>query len=449
MHLIIRRAPGIQSAARVVAAGVVVGGLALVVASCGSSEAAACGGVEHAGTGAPDLVLVSSLPLRGPSSAVSLQINDAIRAQLKTRRFEAGRHTIGFQACDDSTAATGGSDPGRCAENASAYADGDNDRVIGVIGPLDSQCAAILIPALNQAPNGAIPIVSPTNTYPCLTRGGAGCDISEPGKYYPSGRRNYVRVAANDIVQGAAIAQFARGKGVRRVYVLHDREAYGVGMAASFRAAARSLGIEVVGFEGWNPKAATYVPLFERVRSKRADAVFLGGLIEQNGGRVIDDKVRVLGPNDGDVRLLASDGFAKRRTIDDGGSSAKGMYVASADVSASALPAAAKAFADDLAADYLGGRPLDMRAIHGAQAAVIVLDAIAKSDGTRGEVLARIFETRVIDGLLGTFAFDPNGDPTAGTGPIVEFTILRVARGFEVDEVIDPAAATVRAAQRG
>lgn len=55
----------------------------------------------------------------------------------------------------------------------------------------------------------------------------------------------------------------------------------------------------------------------------------------------------------------------------------------------------------------------------------------------------------MIDGLLGTFAFDPNGDPTAGTGPIVEFTILRVARGFEVDEVIDPAAATVRAAQRG
>ncbi len=118
VHLIIRRAPGIQSAARVVAAGVVVGGLALVVAGCGSSEAAACGGVEYAGTGAPDLVLVSSLPLRGPSSAVSLQINDAIRAQLKTRRFEAGRHTIGFQACDDSTAAAGGSDPGRCAENA-------------------------------------------------------------------------------------------------------------------------------------------------------------------------------------------------------------------------------------------------------------------------------------------------------------------------------------------
>ena len=157
----------------------------------------------------------------------------------------------------------------------------------------------------------------------------------------------------------------------------------------------------------------------------------------------------MLGPNDGDVRLIASDGFAKRQTIDDGGSAAKGMYVASADVSASALPAAAKAFADDLAADYLGGRPLDMRAIHGAQAAVIMLDAIAKSDGTRGDVLARIFETRVTDGLLGTFAFDPNGDPTAATGPIVEFTILRVARGFEVEQVIDPAAATVRAAQRG
>ena len=115
---VIRRVRGIRSGARVVAAGVVGCGLALVAAGCGTSEAAACARVEYPGTGAPDLVLVSSLPLRGPFRAESAQINDAIRAQLKTRRFKAGDHTIGFQACDDSTAAAGGSDPGQCAENA-------------------------------------------------------------------------------------------------------------------------------------------------------------------------------------------------------------------------------------------------------------------------------------------------------------------------------------------
>ena len=104
---------------------------------------------------------------------------------------------------------------------------------------------------------------------------------------------------------------------------------------------------------------------------------------------------------------------------------------------------------DEVAADRLGGRPLDPRAIHGAQAAMIMLDAIAKSDGTRGEVLDGIFETKVTNGLLGTFAFDPNGDPTDATGPIVAFTILGVTRGFKVERVIDPAASTVRAAQRG
>lgn len=432
---------------RMLPAGVVVCGLALVVAGCGKSVAAACARVEYPGAGAPALVLVSNLPLRGASRTTSLQINDAIRAQLKTRRFKAGDHTIGFQACDDSTADAGRSDSGRCAENASTYA--DDDKVIGVIGPLDSRCAAILIPALNLAPDGGIPIVSPTNTYPCLTRGGAGCDISEPDKYYPSGRRNYFRVVANDVFQGAAAAEFARDSGVRRVYVLHDSEAYGVGIATSFRAAAKSLGIEIVGFEGWSPGASSYASLFEKVRSRRADGVFLGGLIEQNGARVIDDKVRVLGSNNGDVRLLASDGFAKQQTIDETGSAADGIYVAAAGVSASGLPAAARAFAEDFAADYLGGRPLDPRAIYGAQAAAVMLDAIAKSDGTRGDVMAKLVETRVTDGLLGTFAFDPNGDPTDATGPIVRFTIFRVAGGFKIETAIDPGASTVRAAERG
>ena len=84
---------------------------------------------------------------------------------------------------------------------------------------------------LNQAPGGALGMVSPANTYVCLTEGGPGCDVSEPDKYYPTGTRNYVRVVANDIYQGAAVAEFAESQGVKNVFILNDKEAYGLGVA--------------------------------------------------------------------------------------------------------------------------------------------------------------------------------------------------------------------------
>jgi branched-chain amino acid transport system substrate-binding protein len=256
-------------------------------------------------------------------------------------------------------------------------------------------------------------------------------------------------VSANDVFQGAADAEFARDKGVRRVYVLHDNEAYGVGVATNFRNAARGLGTRVVGFEPWQPGASSYAALFEKVRSSRADAVFLAGLIGQNGGRVIEDKVAVLGPNNGDVMLLASDGFMTQQTIADAGIAADGMYVSAAGIPLRELSDAAQRFAVELAADSPGGRPLDPMAIYGAQAAQVMFDAIAKSDGTRRDVTAKLFESTVTDGLLGTFRFDANGDPAGATGAVIGFTIFKIAHGLQIETTIDPEGSTVSAAAHG
>jgi hypothetical protein len=42
-----------------------------------------------------------------------------------------------------------------------------------------------------------------------------------------------------------------------------------------------------------------------------------------------------------------------------------------------------------------------------------MLDAIARSDGTRASVTKELLRTRVRDGLIGSFRFDRNGDTTA------------------------------------
>ena len=177
--------------------------------------------------------------------------------------------------------------------------------------------------------------------------------------------------------------------------------------------------------------------------SAGADAVFLGGLAGPSVGRLIEDKVAVLGPNDGGVKLLAPDGFEREKTIAAAGTAANGMYLAAVGVTAGELPAAARKLAA-----RLGGDALDARAIYGGQAAAVMLDAIARSDGTRDDVTAKLFETHVTNGLLGTFRFDANGDPAAATGPIVGFTILEAAPQLEVAATIYPRSSTVRAASR-
>src|SRR5687768_5342642 len=293
--------------------------LALVAAGCGGDDdeagdgatteasggsggniealpSSSCTAVEYEGEGEADVLLASDFPLQGSSRTQTIQIVEAIRYLLEQSNFKAGDHNVAFQSCDDATAQAGKWDSGKCSTNAQAYA--SNEAVVGVIGTFNSGCAQIVIPVLNQAPGGGVVMISPANTLVCITEGGPGCDDTEPDKYYPSGTRNYARVAPHDAYQGAAVAEFAQEQGIQNVYILNDRESYGLGVATNFRNAAESLGIEIAGFEAWDPRASSYEALFNKVKASGADAVFLGGLIDENGAQVIKDKVAVLGPND-------------------------------------------------------------------------------------------------------------------------------------------------------
>ena len=146
-----------------------------------------CTAVEYEGEGDPDVLIASDFPLQGSSRTQTIQIVEAIRYLLEQSNFKAGDHNVAFQSCDDSTAQAGKWDSGKCSTNAQAYA--GNEDVVGVIGTFNSGCAAIEIPVLNQAPGGGVAMMSPANTYVCLTEGGPGCDGTEPDKYYPSGSR--------------------------------------------------------------------------------------------------------------------------------------------------------------------------------------------------------------------------------------------------------------------
>jgi branched-chain amino acid transport system substrate-binding protein len=407
---------------------------------------ASCTDVEYEGEGEPNLLIASDLPLQGSSRTQTLQMVEAIRLVLTQANWQAGEFRVGYQSCDDSTAQAGKWDPGKCSQNANAYA--QNESMVGLIGTFNSGCAAVIIPVLNRAPGGGVAMISPANTYVCLTEGGPGCADDEPTKYYPAGTRNYVRVVAHDAYQGAALAEFMQEQGTTSLYILNDREAYGLGVATNVRNAAEHLGIEVAGFEAWDPRASNYEALMRKVGQSGADGLFLGGLIDENGAQVIKDKVKVLGPNTGEVKLYMPDGFTTQQTIDESGvENTRGAFFSVAGVPVEEFESEqAQQFIQEFEGQ-LGGEPVDPYAVYGAQAAQILVEAIGRSDGSRGSIIEEVFATEVSGGYLGDFSFNENGDPTLASGEVLGFTVYRGEEELEPETVFAPKEENVDAAR--
>jgi ABC-type branched-subunit amino acid transport system substrate-binding protein len=122
------------------------------------------------------------------------------------------------------------------------------------------------------------------------------------------------------------------------------------------------------------------------------------------------------------------------------------MFMSVAGVPIDEFKGAGKEFADAFQAEKLKGRAIDPYAIYGAQAARILLDAIAASDGSRADVIAKMFETQVTDGLLGTFTFNENGDPEDASGAVVGFTMYVATDKLTTEDNFSPKAETVTAA---
>jgi branched-chain amino acid transport system substrate-binding protein len=406
---------------------------------------ASCTDIEFEGEGEPDVLIASDLPLQGSSRTQTLQIVGAIKQVLTSHGWKAGDVNVGFQSCDDSTAQAGKWDPGKCSQNANAYA--ENQSMLGLIGTFNSGCAAIIIPVLNQAPGGGLAMISPANTYVCLTEGGPGCADDEPDKYYPAGTRNYARVVAHDAFQGAALAEFMQEQGTTKLYILNDKEAYGLGVATNVQNAAQHVGIEVVGFDAWDPKASNYEALMNKVKASGADGLFLGGLIDENGAQVIKDKVKVLGPNAGAVKLYMPDGFTTQQTIDEAGvENTQDAFFSVAGVPTDEFTGAAADFIAEFE-PTLGGEPVDPYAVYGAQAAEIMINSIANSDYTRAGVVEQLFTTQVSGGFLGDFEINENGDPALASGAVVGFTIYRGEEELVPETVLSPQEEVVDAAR--
>ena len=399
---------------------IVLGVVATLLAGCG-------GGGDQGGGGGQTVTIVSDLPRQGSNRAQTTTMVNAIEMAIEERGGKAGNVNIDYEGYDDATAQAGQWDEAKCAENAQTVA--QDEDVVGWIGPFNSGCASVQIPILNEA---GLAMISPANTYIGLTKPGGEPD--EPEKYYQTGERNYARVIVADDEQGQAGALLMEDEGVESVFILDDKETYGKGLADQVEKSAKELGIQIVGREGIDGSAANYRSLMNKIADVDPDAIYFGGIIENNAGQLLKDKVGAGMSNDG-VLFIGPDGIFVDTLLSQAGEAAEGAYITFGGLPQSELSAKGQQFVQDYESEY--DDTVQPYTAYAYEAANVMLDAIeqASKEGevTRESVLEQVFATEDYEGVLGRWSFDDDGDTS-----LTELSVQQVQNGqFEYQRTID------------
>jgi len=375
--------------------------MAFGVAACGDDDDGGGGG----GTASGDtLTIYSSLPLQGDSRPQSEDVVRGMELALEKAGGKAGNFTIKYTSLDDAVAATGKWEPGKVSENA-RKAVGD-DKTIAYLGEFNSGASAISIPLINEA---GILQVSPANTYVGLTRS-EGAEKGEPQKYQPSGTKTFGRVVPADHIQAAAQVSYMKDEGVTKLYILNDKEVYGKGVADQVAKIAGEQGIEVLGNDGIDTKAANFRSLASKIQSAGADGFFFGGITQNKGVQVFKD-VNAANP---DIKMFGPDGVAESPFTEKLGAKVEAnVFITNPTLDPKEYPPAAQDFFSEFKAKY--GKDPEPYAIYGYEAMSIALEAI-KNAGENGNdrqaVVDEFFKIKGRESVLGTYDIDENGDTT-------------------------------------
>lgn len=364
----------------------------------------ACNDLTGAGGAANTVKIVSSLPMTGSALGQNQSIVNGIKQALGETNSAVcdGQLKIDYEIYDDATAAAGKWEPAQVTANANKAV--NDPKVVGVIGHFNSGAAKLSIPILNAA---NLVMVSPANTYPGLTKPGLG-EGKEPDVYYPNGKRNYARVVPTDDIQGVVGASWAKSLGAKKVYILDDQELYGKGLADIFEASAKKEGLQVLGHEGIDPKASDYKALMTKIKALDPDLIYFGGTTQTNAGQLIKD-MRNVGMTAETVKFMGPDGTYEQALIDAAGKDAEGVLATFGGIPPAKLTGTGQQWYESYKTQF-NAEP-EAYAAYGYESAKVLIGAInqvCKND--RDAIRAAVLNTKNLNGVLGQWSFDANGD---------------------------------------
>lgn len=268
--------------------------------------------------------------------------------------------------------------------------------VSGVVGHLNS---GISIPASKEVYSPAnVAMITPASTNPELTE---------------RGLKNVFRTIGRDDQQGKDAADFAQSAGYKKIVVLHNKNAYGQGLAEVFRRHFEKAGGRVLLFDGIASGDKDFTPVLTRTKSMTPDLVFFGG--EYQDGGLLVRQARRIGLK---ATFMGGDGLFDRTFVTLAGArAAEGTLVT--------FPPYGSESKFEQAYQKKYGRAPGSYSGYSYDAARVLIEAIQRvGKPDRVAIMAQLSKTKNFKGVTGLITFNSKGDQ-----PSFKFGVWRVQGG--------------------
>ncbi|MFD8000742.1 branched-chain amino acid ABC transporter substrate-binding protein [Streptomyces mirabilis] len=383
------------------------------VLTTGALTLTACGSRDNSGdkssSSKTEIIIGVDAPLTGQNSATGLGIQGGVQIAVDdaNKNNTVPGVTFKVQALDDKAIPASGQ------QNATALV--NNEKVLGVVGPLNSGVATQMQQVFATA---NLVEISPSNTAPELTQG----KNWQTSKSRPF--KTYFRTATTDALQGGFAAEYASSTLKKKnVFVVDDKQTYGAGLAKLFKAGFTKNGGKVAGEDHVNTGDTDFSALVTKIKNSKADLVYYGGQYDES-----EKLTKQLKDGGVKVPLFGGDGMFSDTYIQTAGKTSEGDLATSVGQPVDSLPSAAdfikKYKASGLKGDYgtYGGYSYD--------AATAIIKAIANvvkdgkiPDGARAKIVDEVQKTK-FEGIAGPVSFDEFGDTTNK-----QLTVYQVVNG--------------------
>jgi branched-chain amino acid transport system substrate-binding protein len=216
-----------------------------------------------------------------------------------------GGYHLNTLVLDDGTATAGQYDPAQAATNARKLV--ADKTVVACVGPQSSTPGKAMSPIFSQ---GDLATLTPSSTNPDIT------DPKFAAQYRPKGPAIYFRLVTTDAYQGPNLANYMVDTlKLKSMYGLDDSGAYGIGIALAFEDQAKKRGMQVLGHDKLDPRAADYTAILTKIKSLNPDLLYYGGdtqagvKVAKQGYEIIPKVVKAGGDGIYGPSMLTGAGF--------------------------------------------------------------------------------------------------------------------------------------------
>ena len=384
--------------------------LALTAAGClgddGDDEPRAPEGV---------LTVYASMPARGLSADEAAAVEAGARLAFRRARGKAGPHTVRLVRLDSTRAAGEPWDPGQVQANAERA--GDDPSAVAYIGELDLGASAISVPVTNDA---GLLQVSPLDSLTSLTQAPPGrAGRGAPERYYPTGRRTFLRLTPNDLHEVELLTARVGTLGAQRVALVAGEGVYAEELVSQLAERLRRVGHTLIAVDNLTDDPASPDAAAAQLAKERPEAIVYAGHGDRPAERLLASLARTL-PG---TPVLMGSGVLDRAPLPFGQAPVRVEAYSTLRPAASYGPRAERLL--ESVRRSFGDAAARPEALYGHEAARLVLDAVAEGGGRRGAVVRAALGQGSRRSAVGSYEITRSGDVT---GP--PLTLYRLDNGL-------------------